>query len=200
MPSDLRPGPDSPPTDELDSAEASLAVLQQVLHHIAIDDMSRQTPCSEYDITQLTYHLLNSTMTLGLMVNADYSAREHTDAVEGQIISAARPTLDAWHRHGLDGIVSMSDGELEMPAKVAAAVLSIEFLVHAWDYATAVGREVKAPDPLVEYVLELAQGLIQPEQRSNAGFAAAVEVPADASALDRLIAFTGRNPVRSDAL
>ena len=54
MPADLRPGPDSPPADELDSAEASLPVLQQILHTIASDDMARQTPCSEFDITQLT--------------------------------------------------------------------------------------------------------------------------------------------------
>jgi uncharacterized protein (TIGR03086 family) len=131
MPSDLRPGPDSPPTDELDSAEASLAVLQQVLHTIASDDMKRQTPCSEYDLMQLTDHLLNSTMTLGLMVDADYSMREYTDAVEGQVISAARPTLEAWHRYGLDGTIVLGDDE--MPAKVAAGVLSLEFLVHAWD-------------------------------------------------------------------
>jgi len=41
MPADLPPGPDSPPTDELESAEASLAVLQQVLHGIADDDWSK---------------------------------------------------------------------------------------------------------------------------------------------------------------
>jgi uncharacterized protein (TIGR03086 family) len=192
MPSDLRPGPDSPPTDELDSAEASLAVLQQVLHAIAADDMERPTPCTEFDIKQLTYHLLNSTMALGMMAGADYSMREHTAAVESQVITAARPTLDAWHRRGLEGMVPF--GENEMPAKVAASVLSIEFLVHAWDYAAAVGREVKAPDPLAEYVMELAQQLIQPEQRVHAGFADIVELPADAGALHRLVAFTGRDP------
>ena len=192
MPADLRPGPDSPPTDELRSAEQSLAVLQQVLHTIAADDMFRQTPCSEYDISQLTEHLLNSITTLGGMVEADCSAREPADAVEGQIISAARPTLDAWHRHGLKGNVSL--GESEIPAKVAASVLSVEFLVHAWDYAAALGREVNAPDSLVEYVLGLAQRLIQPDQRARGGFAEPVEVPADASPMDRLIAFTGRSP------
>ena len=194
MPSDLRPGPDSPPTDELDSAEATLAVLRQVLHTVAGDDGERQTPCTDYNVKELTWHLLNSTMALGLMVGADYSAREHTDAVEGLVVSTARPTLDAWHRHGLEGEVMM--GEHGMPARVAASVFSIEFLVHAWDYAAAVGHEVNAPDSLVEYVLELAQKLIRPGERAQAGFASAVDVAADASALDRLVAFTGRDPVR----
>src|SRR5882724_7977967 len=102
MPSDLRPGPDSPPVDELASAEATLGVLQQVLHAIARDDMSRQTPCSEFDVTQLTEHLLNSITSIGGMVGAEFSESDQGDSVEGQIIGAARPALDAWHRHGLD--------------------------------------------------------------------------------------------------
>ncbi|OBF88503.1 TIGR03086 family protein [Mycobacterium sp. 852002-51163_SCH5372311] len=194
MSSDLRPGPDSPPTDELRSAEQSLAVLQQVVHTIAGDDLSRQTPCSEYDVSQLTEHLLNSVTTLGRMVDADHPTGEPSGAVEDRIIGAARPTLDAWHRHGLEGNVSL--GESEIPAKVAASVLSVEFLVHAWDYAAALGREVRAPDPLVEYVLDLARRLIQPDQRARGGFAEPVEVAADAGPMDRLIAFTGRNPLR----
>lgn len=198
MPSDLRPGPDSPPTDELDSAEATLGVLQQVLHTIAGEDGQRPTPCSDYNVKELTWHLLNSTMALGLMVDADYSGREHGDAVESLVISTARPTLDAWHRRGLEGDVMM--GEHPMPARVAAAVFSIEFLVHAWDYAAAVGREVNAPDSLVEYVLELAQKLIKPGERAQAGFASAVDVPVDASALHRLIAFTGRDPAGQPTL
>jgi uncharacterized protein (TIGR03086 family) len=194
MPSDLRPGPDSPPTDELDSAEATLKVLQHVLHTIAADDMSRQTPCTEFDVTRLTDHLLNSVTVIGGAVDAELPRRDDTDSVERQIIAAARPALDAWHRHGLDGMVMI--GPDEAPAAVMAGVLSIEFLVHAWDYAMAVGRDVDATDSLAEYVLDLARGIITPEGRSNVGFDQAVEVPAGASAMDQLIGFTGRDPAR----
>jgi len=193
MPSDLRPGPDSPPTDELDSAEATLGVLQQVLHTIANDDMSRQTPCSEFDVTQLTEHLLNSITSIGGMVGAEFSTPDQSESVERRVIGAARPALDAWHRHGLDGNVSF--GDREMPARGACAILSLEFLVHAWDYAGAVGHDVNAPAPLAEYVLGLAHQGIRPEFRGR-GFDDPIDVPDDAAALDRLIAFTGRNPSR----
>ncbi|ORA78621.1 TIGR03086 family protein [Mycobacterium malmoense] len=192
MPPDLRPGPDSPPTDELQSAEATLGVLQRVLHTIAGDDMSRQTPCTDFDVTQLTGHLLRSIAALGGMVGADIPEREESDSVERQVVAAARPALDAWHRRGLDGTVPFGKGE--MPAKGACAVFSIEFLVHAWDYAAAVGRDVEAPEPLAEYVLGLAHDVVRPELRGKGGFDDPVEVPADAGALDKLIAFTGRNP------
>lgn len=192
MAPDLRPGPDSPPIDELQSAEETLGVLQQVLHTVAGDDMSRRTPCSQYDVTQLTGHLAQSITGLAGLVGADLPEPDPGDSVERQVIALARPALDAWHRHGLDGNVPF--GKAEMPARGACGILSIEFLVHAWDYASAVGHDVDAPEPLVEYVLGLARQTIKPELRARAGFDEPVNVPADAGALDQLIAFTGRNP------
>ncbi len=197
MSPDLRPGPDSPPIDELASAEATLGVPQQVLQTIASDDMPRQSPCPAFDLTKLTGHLLNSIMVIGGMVDADFadsSPRDENDSVERQVICAARPTLDAWHRRGLEGNVPL--GPNEMPANVAAGVLSVEFLVHAWDYAVTVGRDVDVPDSLAEYVLGIARELIRPEKRGHAGFHDPVDVPGDAGAMDQLIAFTGRNPAR----
>jgi len=194
MAADLRPGTDSPPTDELRSAEDTLGVLRGVLHTIAADDMTRQTPCTEFDVTRLTGHLLNSLTALGGMVGAELPERDESDSVERQVVAAARPALDAWHRHGLNGTVPFGKGE--MPARGACAILSLEFLVHAWDYAAAVDHEFNAPEPLAEYVLGLAHQVIRPEQRSRAGFDDPVDVPADAGALERLIAFTGRNPAR----
>ncbi|OBI42739.1 TIGR03086 family protein [Mycobacterium kyorinense] len=194
MSSDLRPGPDSPPTDELASAEATLGVLQQVLHPIADDDLSKPTPCSEYDVAQLTDHLLNSITVIGGAVGGEFPDRDAGDSVERQIVGAARPALDAWHRRGLDGTVTI--GPNELPAAVAAGILSLEFLVHAWDYATATGRDVDVAESVAEYVLEMARRNITPEARSAVGFDDPVDVADNASALDRLIAFTGRDPRR----
>jgi uncharacterized protein (TIGR03086 family) len=192
MAPDLRPGPDSPPPDELRSAEDTLGVLQHVLHTIAADDMFRQTPCTDFDISQLTGHLLNSITALGGMVGAQIPDRDESDSAERQVVAAARPALDAWHRHGLDGTVPFGKGE--MPAKNACAILSLEFLVHAWDYAAAVGHDVDVPQPLSEYVLGLAHQIIRPELRGTAGFDDPVDVPEDAGALAQLVGFTGRNP------
>jgi uncharacterized protein (TIGR03086 family) len=75
-----------------------------------------------------------------------------------------------------------------------AGILSLEFLVHAWDYAKACGREVTAPDSLSDYVLGVAKTVITPERRTNVGFDDPINVTADAGALDRLIAYTGRRP------
>ncbi|KUI41062.1 ArsR family transcriptional regulator [Mycobacterium sp. IS-1590] len=190
MPDDLRAGPESPPTDELRAAEKSFAVLQHVLHGIAADDLHKQTPCREFDVAALTDHLLNSITTLGAMAGAQFGERDRGAPIEQQVVFAARAALDAWQRRGLDGTVEF--GGNEVPARVMVGILSLEFLVHAWDYAAAVGREVNAPEPLSDYVLGLARKIITPEGRVNAGFDDPIDVAADADALTRLLAYTGR--------
>ncbi len=190
MPDDLRPGPDSPPADELECAEATFAVLSHVLHGIADADLDKQTPCREFDVSSLTDHLMNSITVLGEAAGAQLPERDTTDSVERQVVLAGRPALDAWKRRGLDGTVPF--GTNEAPAKMMAGILSLEFLVHAWDYAATVGREVNAPDSLSDYVMGLARNIITPQARSNAGFDDPIEVPVDAGSLERLLAFTGR--------
>lgn len=193
MPDDLRPGPDSPPIDELQSAEKSFAVLQHVLHGIAKVDESKQTPCREFDVASLTDHLMNSITSIGSAAGAEFPERDSSDSVERQVLLAARPALDAWHERGLDGMVAFGQGN-EAPAKMMVGVLSLEFLVHAWDYAKATGREVTAPDSLSDYVLRLAHNIITPQGRTSVGFDDPIDVPGDAGALERLIAYTGRMP------
>lgn len=192
MSADLRPGPGSPPTDELASAEAALGALRHVLHPISRDELSKSTPCSEYDVMALTDHLMNSITLLGGAAGAELPDRDSDDSVERQIVGAARPALDAWHRRGLDGSVTI--GPNELPATFAAGILSVEFLVHAWDYAAATQHPINAAESLADYVLGLAKKVITPEGRATVGFDDPVAVSDDASALDRLIAFTGRDP------
>jgi uncharacterized protein (TIGR03086 family) len=182
------------PTNELDCAEATLVLLQGVLDGIANADLSNQTPCSEFDVAKLTDHLMNSITVIGGAAGAVLPERDKSESVAQQIAAAARPALDAWHRRGLDGTVPF--GPNQAPATLMAGILSLEFLVHAWDYAVATGQQVQAPEAVADFVLAGARNAITDQARSSVGFAEAIEVPADASAQDRLIAFTGRNPVR----
>jgi uncharacterized protein (TIGR03086 family) len=197
MSPDLRPGPDSPPTDELASAEAALGALQHVLHPISRDELSKSTPCSEYDVMQLTNHLMNSITVLGGAAGAELPDRDTGDSVERQVVGAARPALDAWHRRGLNDTVTI--GTNELPAKLAVSILTLELLVHAWDYATATKHPIDVAEPLAGYVLGLAHKVITPEGRASVGFADPVAVADDAPALDQLLAFTGRDPALAQA-
>lgn len=191
MTPDLRPGPDVPPADELAAAEAAWAVLEPVLRGIGSDEWSKPTPCSEFDVAQLTDHLLNSITILGGAAGAAFPAGDAGDSSAAQVLAAGRPALDAWRSRGLDRAVTF--GPNELPAKVAVGILALEFLVHAWDYATATGHTLAAPEPLAQYVLDRTQQILTPAGRATAGFDPPVEIADSAPALDRLIAFTGRS-------
>jgi uncharacterized protein (TIGR03086 family) len=83
-------------------------------------------------------------------------------------------------------------GPRELPATDAAGILSVEFLVHAWDFASATGQKVEVSDEVATYVLGLAGQIITPELRESAGFGPAIPINDDAPALDRLVAYSGR--------
>ena len=193
MPSDLRPGPDSPPADELRAAEASLGVLQHIVHPISPEDLSRPTPSGDFDVAQLTEHLVDTITSVGTALGADLPPRDADDTVERQLIAVGRPTLDAFHaRHGLDGAVTWRGDEV--PVRILASVLAFGMLVHGWDYAAALGHPVNVPDSLANYVLDIAKKIITPERRANGEFGDPVEVDEHAPAIERLVAFTGRDP------
>ena len=99
---------------------------------------------------------------------------------------------EAWRRRGLEGSVEL--GPREVPAAMPVDILSLEFLVHAWDFATATGRHVVISEPLADYALDQASKVITPEARGFAGFADSVETAPDASLLDRLIGFRAGQP------
>ncbi len=71
-----------------------------------------------------------------------------------------------------------------------------EYIVHAWDLATATGQPYDAPVTAVRPAHEFLEGMVAPEYRGpdSGFFDAEVPVPDDASPLDQLLGFVGRDP------
>jgi uncharacterized protein (TIGR03086 family) len=189
-PDDWAAAPD--PLDELTCAEATLAVLQAVLRDMDSSDLAKQTACTEFTVAQLGDHIMGSIKTLGGLAGAQMPERDLDAPLESQVADAAQAAVEAWRRRGLEGTVEL--GPQEVPAAMPVNILSLEFLVHAWDFARATGRDVVVSEPVSNYALGLAGAIITPDSRGFAGFADPVETGPDVCALDRLIAFTGRQP------
>jgi uncharacterized protein (TIGR03086 family) len=178
-----------PEFNPITAAEAALAVCQLVLRGVAEADYHRATVCTEFDVTQLADHLIGSVTFLGTAAGADFGQASAT-SLEARVAATAQATLEAWNTRGLDGTVKV--GPNEMPAAAALGILSIEFQVHAWDFAQATGQQLTVPDALSQYVLGVANQIVTPEVRAGGSFADPLEPGPDAGILDRLIAFTGR--------
>lgn len=189
------------PFDQVKSADASYGVLSRVLTAVTPDDAARPTPCEDFDVAALTDHLRGSMVSIGTAIGAalpedDAAGSPHVAnlATEARLAVVIQPTLEALAHRGLDGTVDM--GFAVIPATSVANILNLELLVHAWDYATALGRQLEVSPELSEYVLGLAKETITDPVRASGSFAGATLVDESAHALDRLVAFTGRVPSR----
>ena len=81
-----------------------------------------------------------------------------------------------------------------MPKHAGMGLATADVLLHSWDLGQAIGVNVELPTAAVEAV---QMGLSQvPEEMllSPGMFGPAIAVPDDASAQDKLLGFTGRQP------
>jgi uncharacterized protein (TIGR03086 family) len=175
--------------DAISCAETTLAVCQLVLRGVAAADYGSRTVCTEFSVAQLTDHLIGSVTFLGGAAGAEFPPTDAT-GLEERVAAAAQPALEAWNARGLVGTVKV--GPHELPAALALGIMSIEFLVHAWDFARATGQQVTVAAEVGQHVLDVAEKVITAEIRGSGSFADAIPPGPDAGVLDRLIAFTGR--------
>jgi uncharacterized protein (TIGR03086 family) len=180
-------------TDEFGCAEEALTVLHNAVRTVGEDDLHRPTPCRDFDVAALADHLIDTISRLGAAAGVRPMVLDG-GSIDQRIQQVAQPILAGWRRRGLTDDVVYSGRTL--PAQLALGILSLELVVHGWDFAVALDRSLDVSDVLASDVLGLARQTLTAQSRATAGFDPPVSVPAVASPLDRLIAFTGRNPVR----
>ena len=176
--------------DELTAAEATLAVLQNVLRQLTDEDKPKQTPCAEFTCHQLAEHLFGSMAAFGSMAGVEIAVPEQ-GPLENKIAIMGGRAVEAWRVRGLAGTVPAGNGE--MPAAFAAGVMPVEFLLHAWDMAQGSGKTMVVSEELVAYVHKLAEQVVP----GGRGSSFAEERPASPQAdpMERLAAYAGRRPV-----
>jgi uncharacterized protein (TIGR03086 family) len=178
---------------EFASAEEALVVIRQVVETIGDNDLDRPTPCPGWNVQSLADHLVDTIARLGVAAGVSTTARGG-GSIDRNIRHVTQPILAEWALRGLADDVVFSGRTL--PAHLALGILCLELIVHGWDFAVALGRSFEVSDTLAAHVLALAQQTLNAESRATAGFAPPVTVPGDASPLDQLVAFTGRDPRR----
>jgi uncharacterized protein (TIGR03086 family) len=174
--------------DPIVAGYAALASLQPVLRALTAEDRPKPTPCTDLSCHQLAVHLMESIAGLGAMAGA--SVEMPADgSLESKVSVLADQSLTAWQTRGLEGMVTDPAGS-EVPARFSPALLAIELLLHGWDLAQGSGQRMEVSDGVVAYVTELAEPII-PGGRGWA-FGDEQTPAADADALDRFAAYSGR--------
>jgi uncharacterized protein (TIGR03086 family) len=182
--------------DSFECASVTLAACRPVLGRLTPDDLGRPSPCSEYTVGEVGEHVVRSMVLLGSVAGASVDGGlvggPASGLLEERVTASTGAALAAWRGRGLDGSVAV--GRSTLPASLAVEIIPMELLVHGWDLARATGSEIDVAPEVADYVLGRARSLITPDKRGRS-FAAEVPAGPSATALERLIAFTGREPL-----
>jgi uncharacterized protein (TIGR03086 family) len=192
----------------------AIATGGAVIAAVRPDQLTAPTPCPEMDVRTMIRHLVGVLDRIASLGTGEdpFSVSETNAPDDGWFdawVKASTRAGDAWS----------DDAVLERPmalpwiqgsgADVLTSYFS-ELTVHTWDLATATGQQPDWDESVVTAALE-ARPILPAENRRALfaeisaamglaevaiPFAEAVPVPADAPAIDRLVAWNGRDPRR----
>ncbi len=162
-----------------------------------IDDASlgAPTPCAEYDVRALLNHLFSVVVNFQVLAakgTPDFSETPDRVAAAGwreEFGAEAGKLVEAWSAPGAEEGTS---GALGLPARTVGCMVLLDLTVHVWDLARAIGRTRTGPGRGGR--ARRGGGGMAPMARRMGVFGDAVDLPGDATAFERLLATTGRDP------
>lgn len=164
-----------------------------VIANITDDDLTKPTPCADYDVRALLDHLLHVVVEfqkLAVKQDADFSHTPNYPDWRAQFPAETAKLVDAWGRPGADEGIA---GNMQMPAQTVGGLALLDLTIHASDLAQATGQRFE-PDPEVFAEVSNLVEQMGPTAIEWKVFKAPVAAPADASPMQRLLARTGRDP------
>lgn len=180
--------------------EQILPGLGSLVGAVGPAEMRLSTPCEGWSTRDLLNHVIGGA---GMFADAfagaplrDISGRL-PDIVGDDPVGAFGRAVERF------GAATQQPGAMErvLPLPVGAMTgqtflrfAAFDLLVHSWDLATTLDAPLEVPDDLVAEVDRFARLVLDPWTRDGINFQEPAGDQPDATALERLVAFTGRNP------
>ena len=164
------------------------------------------TPCEDFQVRDLIGHFTMGRFLFAADFAGDTARRDELlggmperfgDVLGDDHLATYRDASAALDAavDGIEDVEATADFFLgQMPISAALETISGDNLVHCWDLARSTGQDFDPPDDLVEATTAFFGALITDDLRAVGSFGPEVEVPEDASALDRLLGLCGRTP------
>ena len=181
------------PLEQLDELEP---LLGQVASGITADDLDAPTPCANFTVRGVLGHMIGGAIQFAAAFRGEAPPEVPVGIADGPGVVARAANALGGLMHAirspgaLDRTVAAPFGE--MPGEAFARFVVLDGLVHGWDLATATHQPYEPSATLVAEVDGFARAAIAPEMRDGDTFAEAREPRADATPIERLVAFTGR--------
>lgn len=169
--------------DDVALLESVLTKTEALISEVGPEQHLLPSPCPGLDVRHLVDHLVGWARESARRLHGEESSEEPN------AYRSADPAAEFDHaaHRVLSGLRSAP--EPAMPP----GMLLMEFITHGWDLARATGEPITYSDAEAEAALATGRHLLKPEYRGEA-FGPEVEPPDDATAVERLVAFLGRDP------
>jgi uncharacterized protein (TIGR03086 family) len=170
------------------------------------DDLARATPCGDWDLAQLLTHMAvqhDGFAAAAAGNGADptvWDARPPSADPVADYAAAADRVLRAF---GADGVLTRKFSLPEIapgaafPAQMAIGFHFIDYVVHGWDVARALGLDYELEPDLLDAALPIAEAVPADDgtrRRPGAAFAPRVSASGNLTGLAQIVALLGRRP------
>jgi uncharacterized protein (TIGR03086 family) len=174
--------------DVLDQyAEASAWMVSKVPE--AAKKLDASTPCDEWDLRTLLNHMLETQQYfIGSARGEDVSP----PSPEPPALLSDDPVRD-FEQTRSETLRVFGDQDVREKTGPALGISFSDTLLHGWDVAKATGQDATMPDGLAEAAYNTIHGRFTEEQRKGV-FKPEIPVRPSASAQEKLLAYTGRDP------
>jgi uncharacterized protein (TIGR03086 family) len=178
---------------------SAMSSAAEVIGAVTEDQLTMPTPCPDFDVRALSAHLMSAPPTIASLGRGeDYGSVSEQpvpfDEWQTHWAKTSAEARDAWADGALlDKVVTLPWAEL--PGAEVLAQFTGEIVVHTWDLATATGQWGEWQPEVLELAYEsYLQGLPAEGREQFPVFKAVVPVDEDAPLIDRIVAYTGRQP------
>ncbi len=184
-----------------DLTPAARAVAD-LLPGIGDDQLSGPTPCPDYTVSDLLFHLLGLSTAFAAAARKDIGPLTATPPESTafdlppdwrtQLPARLDELVSAWREpQAWEGQTQV--GGVHLPGAVTGQFGLNELVIHGWDLARATGQQYDPGDAGARVSYDLMSASADPATRPPI-FGPVVPVPAEAPWLDRAVGMSGRNP------
>jgi len=166
--------------------QRALTQAADLLDDVGPADLSKPTPCTEWDVRRLANHLIAAPRVFVTMLQGappGWNGREDYATQLGEELRTRGNTLiNLWREVASSGEQTMADPDWQ----------AAEIATHTWDLATALGRSTAELDQSVAQRSLVAMDRILGPTRKGRAWSDARSAPEGSGAYTHLAAYAGR--------
>ncbi|GIF18025.1 uncharacterized protein (TIGR03086 family) [Actinoplanes tereljensis] len=164
---------------------AAVAATVELVAQVSSDTLP--TPCAEWDLGALIAHMTEQHQIFAAAALGGPVPPVRSYAEAAALVTAAFATPGMLDRPFLLADIHPS---MTFPGRQAIGFHLVDYVVHGWDVAAALGVPYLPPADVLALTLPIARAV--PD--GSPAFAPALPVPSDATPLDEILLLLGRNP------